>query len=266
MNIASPDEPRRRRWTLGRWLVVAGATALGIVACVAPRGATPPAATKDRGSTVVVDDFEGWAAGQEPAAPWIHEPFRGVPPTEFRVRGARGERYLSARAEAGGSLLTRPLDVDSAEHRVLRFRWRVRVLPDGANLRRRDGDDCGIRVFVTFAYEPERASFTEKMARSLAGRDLPGSSLCYVWADRVPVGTVLPNAFADRTQMIVVESGGEKLNRWSSVERDVRADYVRAFGRQPPRITGIAVMVDADQTKARAAADIDDLELRRFDK
>jgi hypothetical protein len=54
--------------------------------------------------------------------------------------------------------------------------------------------------------------------------------------------------------MIVVESGPVHLNQWRSVRRDIVADFRRAFGDDPPRISGIAVMTDTDNTAASATA------------
>ena len=54
--------------------------------------------------------------------------------------------------------------------------------------------------------------------------------------------------------MIVVESGPERLGRWVNEERNVYQDYKRAFGEEPPRINGVAIMTDTDNTKDRATA------------
>lgn len=236
----------------------------GVAACVAtrPAGGPPIQAGPDAGM-ILVDDFEAGAESSAPALAWQHEVFKGIPATSYTVCREAGNGYLHGEAVAGGSLLTRAVDVDPNEGRYLRLRCRVTGLPAGADIRRRDTDDCGLRVFVTFAYEPQRASFGEKVARSLAGRDLPGSSLCYVWTDGVDAGSVLPSPFTDRTQMVVQQNSQGALGEWTTVERDLVADYRRAFGRTPPQVTGVAIMVDADQTNGRAGADIDDIELRR---
>ena len=48
--------------------------------------------------------------------------------------------------------------------------------------------------------------------------------------------------------MIVVESGSALLNQWVSEERDLYADYTKAFGEEPPMISGVAIMTDTDNT------------------
>jgi hypothetical protein len=54
--------------------------------------------------------------------------------------------------------------------------------------------------------------------------------------------------------MIVVESGAGKLNQWVSEERNIYEDYKRAFGEEPPMISGVAIMTDTDNTGEAATA------------
>jgi len=54
--------------------------------------------------------------------------------------------------------------------------------------------------------------------------------------------------------MIVVESGEPKLNQRVSEERNVYEDYKRAFGKDPPMISGVAMMTDIDNTGENAIA------------
>jgi hypothetical protein len=54
--------------------------------------------------------------------------------------------------------------------------------------------------------------------------------------------------------MIVIESGSDKLNQWIAEKRDIAADYRKAFGEDPPAISGIAIMTDSDNTGESATA------------
>jgi hypothetical protein len=65
---------------------------------------------------------------------------------------------------------------------------------------------------------------------------------------------VLPNAHTDRVRMIVVRSGTADAGRWVAETRNVLEDYRRAFGEEPPPVSGVAVMTDTDQTGGRATA------------
>ena len=59
--------------------------------------------------------------------------------------------------------------------------------------------------------------------------------------------------------MIVIESGETRLNEWITEERNVFEDYKNAFGKEPPHISGVAIMTDTDNTKERAIAYFGDI-------
>jgi len=52
--------------------------------------------------------------------------------------------------------------------------------------------------------------------------------------------------------MIAVESGEAKLNQWVSEERNVYEDYKRTFGKEPPMVSGVAIMTDTDNIDEKA--------------
>jgi hypothetical protein len=54
--------------------------------------------------------------------------------------------------------------------------------------------------------------------------------------------------------MFVVESGAGKVNQWVNEERNIFEDYKKAFGQEPPMISGIAIMTDTDNTGESATA------------
>ncbi|MDE3050519.1 MAG: DUF3047 domain-containing protein, partial [Nitrospirota bacterium] len=62
------------------------------------------------------------------------------------------------------------------------------------------------------------------------------------------------NAYTNFAQMIVVESGPQKVGAWVDEERNIYEDYKRAFGEEPPMINGVAIMTDTDNTKDVATA------------
>lgn len=202
-------------------------------------------------STAAAPGAGGLPAGWEPLT------FKRVERrTEYRWDAASG--VLHARTEGGASGLIRRLDADAARAPLLRWRWKVAgVLPKGEE-RSKKGDDYAARVYVTFRYDPARAGPGTRLkygiARRLYGEYPPHSGINYIWANRLPRGESVPNAYSDRVRMVAVRSGGGEAGRWLSEERDVLADYRALFGEDPPPIAGIAVMTDADDTGGSAEA------------
>jgi hypothetical protein len=67
-------------------------------------------------------------------------------------------------------------------------------------------------------------------------------------------GTLVKSPRTDRVRTMVVESGAKKLNQWLDYERNIRADYERAFGEAPGALTAIGIMTDSDNTLSTARA------------
>jgi hypothetical protein len=186
--------------------------------------------------------------------------------TDYALVEDAGRTVLRARADASTAGIIRDLRVDPATHPVLSWRWKATRLPEKGDLRSKAGDDYAARLYVTFDLRLAALPFGERvgvtLARIIYGDDVPSAALCYVWATRAPVGTIAPNAYTGRVQMIVVESGAGRLGAWRAYERDVAADYRRAFGAEPPAVSGVVVSTDTDNTGERAETYYGDVAFR----
>ena len=186
--------------------------------------------------------------------------------SEYRlVRDSQGTQVVEARTDGGASGLIARLDLDPGERLILRWRWKVSNVYQAGDARRKDGDDYPARLYVAFRFEDEHAGFFERLKRgtvkALFGEELPGNALNYIWANRLPQGRMVANPYIDQTMMVAVTSGRERVGQWVTVERDLVADYRQAFGKAPPRIVGIGIMSDADNTGEAATAWYGDIEL-----
>jgi hypothetical protein len=172
---------------------------------------------------------------------------------------------VRASADASASGLTRKLDAPAAERPLLRWSWKVEKAIDRSDVTRKEGDDYPARIYVSFRYTPDRLPLVERAkyaaARVLYGEYPPHAGLSYIWDAKAAVGTTVPNPFTDRVRMVVVERGTTNLGQWLTYERDIVADYRRAFGEEPPPIAGIALMTDADNTGESATAYYGDISL-----
>jgi len=186
--------------------------------------------------------------------------------TEYALVEDAGGTVLRARADASSAGIIRDLRVDPAALPMLTWRWKATRLPEKGDLRTKAGDDFAARLYVTFDLPLAALAFGARVgvtvARVIYGKDVPSAALCYVWATRAPVGTVAPNAYTDRVQMIVVEGGAAQLGAWRAYERDVAADYRRAFGAEPPAVSGVVVSTDTDNTGERAETYYGDVAFR----
>jgi len=173
-------------------------------------------------------------------------------------------------ARAAGSSVAHSLRAEVDDTR-LRWRWKIDRTVATANLETRAGDDYAARVYVTFDVPLDRLSFAARtrmrIARFLYGPDVPVAALCYVWDNRHAAGTQAWNAYSDHVRMVVVESGDARAGQWVDESRDIGADYRAAFGaRWPgplPKLSGIAVSADTDQTAESVTAWFGDMRLER---
>jgi len=165
---------------------------------------------------------------------------------------------VKAVAEASASGLTREIKINPKEYPVVQWRWKVTNILEKGDVRRKEGDDYPARIYITFEYDSSKLSFFEKAKyeaiRLFYGQYPPLGAINYIWESKAPVGTMVPNPFTDRVMMFVVETGPSKLNQWANEERNIFEDYKKAFGQEPPMISGIAIMTDTDNTGEIATA------------
>ena len=206
----------------------------------------------------------------EPLAPYW-EAFRIPlkPATEYRYVNTDSGGALEARAERSASALQRVVDIDPAMHSVVEWRWRVDQTVDGADKRYADSEDSPARLIVAFEGDHGKLDFEERammrLAKTLTGREMPYATLMYVWSNLHPPETLLPSPRTSRVQMIVVEGGADRVGRWGNFRRDIAADFRRAFGEEPGRITAVGVMTDADNTQKSGRCLYGDITFRALD-
>jgi len=185
--------------------------------------------------------------------------------TLYSLAEEGGVTFLLANSSASASafMLKREIDVYQTPH--IRWRWKVDNVYKNGDLRTKAGDDSPLRIYVMFRYAPERATTGMKLkygiAKALYGKYPPHASLNYIWASKEPVGTVMENAYTDRSRMIVMRSGASETGRWVEQEANIVEDYRKVFGEDPPAWARIAVMNDSDNTGESALSYIDYLEI-----
>jgi hypothetical protein len=192
-------------------------------------------------------------------------------PTQYRVVNDAGRTVVRASADKSASGLIHPLNVKTQEARILRWQWKVTELIKGADNTQGAKEDSPVRIVVTFAGDNATLPFADRLfanqMKALTGHELPYATLMYIWENRAPIDTVIPNRHTSRIRMIVAESGRDKLGSWQTEERDVVADFKRAFGVEKdedvPAISGIGIMTDTDNTGENVHAYYGDIMLGR---
>ncbi len=148
---------------------------------------------------------------------------------------------------------------------TLTWRWKVDRVLDNADLAEKRGDDFAARVYVFFDVPLQSLSFIDRtkirLARLIAGSDVPTAALCYVWDNKHNVGHTAWSAYTTRVRMIVLQSGPRRVGQWVSESHDVAADFREAFGVDAPAVTGVAIGNDTDNTHERVTTWFGDISL-----
>jgi hypothetical protein len=210
--------------------------------------------------------LKGWHCHTSRVSPRTLSRFKK--PTRYELVDYDGRTVVRARAQASASGLAHHLRLDPGTYPLLHWRWKVaELIPDADNTRKHT-EDSPVRVVVSFDGDHDSLPLEDRMffdnIRLLTGQQLPYATLMYIWENRAPKDSVIPNLHTSRIRMIVAESGNDKVGSWQEVKRNIRADFVRAFGEAPGRIIGVAIMTDTDNTGGNVRAYYGDIQFRRI--
>ncbi|MBI2770243.1 MAG: DUF3047 domain-containing protein [Burkholderiales bacterium] len=204
-----------------------------------------------------------WAAqSADPKAPtdaagatggnWQHYKLPGKTPSQFSYTRKDGRDAMAVMAVSSASMLRHKVRVEPQDLGSVRFSWKVPELIAQADMALRDADDSPVRIILSFDGDRSkfsaRNSMLSELARTLTGEELPYATLMYVWCNKREPGSVIHSPRTDRIRKLVVETGPSKLNQWLDYERNIKADFERAFGEAPGALVYVAIMTDSDNT------------------
>jgi len=182
------------------------------------------------------------------------------------VRDTGGNVLRVHSSHSFGSVAHR-LALDPSAAPEISWRWKVDRVVQGARLERKGSEDFAARVYVSFDYPEEMLPFgtRAKLAIARSFYDfVPSAAICYVWDNRHAPGSAAWSPHFDHVRVVVLESGNAKAGQWIEEHRDIEADFRAAFPswKGPlPRVNGIIVGNDTDQTGEEATAWFGDLHL-----
>jgi hypothetical protein len=178
---------------------------------------------------------------------WEEKVFKGR--VLYKIEKDSLMSYVGATSEAAASALYYKVKLDPQKAPVISWKWRVEKFPKKAkpeNLESQEEHDFAGRVYVIF---PTFFVLNSKV-------------LEYIWSENLPVGATGTSPYSKNIRLTVLESGLASPGEWRTEERDIVADYVKAFGREPDRDVGaVSFMTNAEHTGSSAKAMYDDIKL-----
>ena len=191
-------------------------------------------------------------------AGWRHFTLPGKTATVYDFARKDGRDMLTAKAGVSASMMRRDVNIAATKLDTVNFSWQIPELIAGADLAERDLDDSPVRIVLTF--EGDKSKFSAKnamlseLAQVMTGEPMPYATLMYVWCNKRQAGSVVINPRTDRIRSVVVESGSKNLRQWLDYQRNIHADFEKAFGEVPGNLISVGIMTDSDNTKTHIAA------------
>ena len=184
---------------------------------------------------VTVDNFSKAKVGEFPSG-W--KPRKDAGREVYSVQETDGLRFLRALAKGLGIQAAKEYEWDPKAYPMLAWSWRPVLFPTGSDERRSKTNDSAVAVYAVFPH----TAWSVK-------------SLKYVWSAVVPVGTRLSSS-AGLTQELVIRNGTDQKGRWMEERVNILEDYKKFFDEtETPKVSGIAVLTDSDDTKSTAQGD-----------
>lgn len=181
--------------------------------------------------------------------------------TEYDILKAEKGSVLVARSNGSASGIRCTKEFNVYDFPVVRWRWRVENVYTKGNVLEKSGDDYPLRVYIMFKYDPDKASFGDKVKYGLAkmvyGEYPPLNSLNYIWANKPQEKRIYPSTYTDKAQLVILRAGQIETGKWVEEQVNIIEDYQLAFEMMPPEIASIAIMSDSDNTGEQAVSYMD---------
>ncbi len=160
------------------------------------------------------------------------------------------DAYLAAHSRGDAIQLGKEVEISLSEFPILKWRWKVDKLCQGADERYKKTGDSPAAIYVVF---PTWKKWNPRAIK-------------YVWsASGLPKGFVTESPYASETKIIILENKNSPLGKWVEERVDVRRDYRKFWGKKLKKIKLIGLMTDSDNTKKEAIACYDDIVMKGQD-
>jgi Protein of unknown function (DUF3047) len=209
--------------------------------------------------------------GSQPPAPWhvVGLPERyNKPVTQFDLVDVDGAHVLRVRAEKSWGSVVHPVKEAVKPNSVLRWRWQLVQPLAKADIHAKPTEDSPLKVCLSFDMPAENIPSGERalfrLAQFLSKEKIPTATLCYIWGNKEAMGYEQASLFTARVRFVVVANESTPLKTWQTKERNIHADFLKAFGHEAgtvPALSAILVGADADNTQGSSDGYVGDVQL-----
>ena len=170
----------------------------------------------------------------------------GVNPTKFEVQSdpscsENGKLVVTCNKATGALMTDLTKKVDLNKTPIMRWRWRIVQLPEGADGRPGGKDDQGIALYIG------------------ANGFLTKNSIAYRWETKTPVGYVGTAKYGGglvKVHFFAIRNEDSPIGKWVMEERNVAADFEKAYGKVPKEFA-LSVCANSQYTGTQTKAEVD---------
>ena len=179
---------------------------------------------------------------------WQEFTFENKSPNKYSPCGLGCIQVIS---QSSVSMLGRSIKKKLTSNSVLSWEWEILKPVLFSDITSKGSDDRSLALYITFPFDPETASFREKILRPMVelieGENAPGRMLSYIWTGYGKADELYRSPFyGDVNVMIIKRNSSDPLNKWLKESVNLVADYQRAFGSKPNTISEILIGADTD--------------------
>ena len=157
------------------------------------------------------------------------------------VNDENGKTVLRMESDRGtASAVANPKGFKVSDAPVIRWCWRVKTLPDGADGRLPSKDDQAIGIYIG------------------SGTTLSKKSISYRWDTETPIGSEGTCAYGAGTIKIkwfTLRNKNDKMNEWIIEEKNWLEDYKKAWNEIPQTIY-LSISCNSQYTGTKASAEL----------
>ncbi len=215
--------------------------------------ATPITPMKPPGTDIVlVTKFAPQQISDSIPAGWITENNGGT--SFIRVEKEADNYCFHLVSDPESSFgIKKGVKVDIKEYPFLNWRWKVKRLPSGGDVRKSGKDDQAIQLYIAFP----STGFPAKLNTPVIG---------YIWDNEAPKewSGRSPQIGGRRLRYIVVRNKTDALGQWHTEKRNIYEDYRKLFkdirnGEPQGETQGVQLHINSQHTRSAAESYICDI-------
>lgn len=192
---------------------------------------------------------------------WDEIKFEDLPENIFtavdEVEGL--SRQIQVTSEGSISIAFLNIKVDLNDSPYLEWSWQSLTQLVDTDTTKKSGDDRTLAIYIAFPYQPDEASFGDKVRRQaielLRGPETPDRILTYIWGGGADRGEKIQNPYAGKNgQFIYLRTPKDEKETWFTERVNIQQDFIDAFGFEPVSPVYVGIGSDSDDTGIKIRA------------